>query len=65
MPCRELRPPSAPQKRYPGYDIKLHLMVNLPFWRPEECGVPFIEFGVVVLVSVSSRFQTDLFENYL
>ena len=31
----------TPQKRCPGYDSKLHLMVRLYFWSSGECGVPF------------------------
>ena len=61
------------EKESPGYNIKLHLMVRLQFWRSEECWllssltlIPGpLWLKVVVPVRLLSMGQTDLFKNYL
>ena len=35
-----LRSKTLPQKRYPGYSTKLHLIVRFLFWSFRECRVP-------------------------
>ena len=59
------------QKGMSRYDIKLHLIVRLKFWRSGECRVtaslallPGSLWHGVVILRVSYTCKIDLFENY-
>ena len=70
MPWWRIRSPSP--KGYPRYNIKLHLIVRLQFWRSGECRVTTslsllprpLWLGVIIPVRIKSMGPTDLFKNH-